>query len=324
MLVYIGKRLLMLIPVLIGITIIVQILISVTPGDPAKLMLGTKATPEKVEELREELGLNDPIIVRYFRYMNGVFHGDFGKSYTTKRPVIEEMAARFPYTLRLVTIGLLLSLCIGVPIGVFAATHQYTWKDNLAMFFALFFISMPSFWFALMLIQKLSVELRLLPIAGVKTWQGWILPVVTLALSGMSIIARQTRSNMLEVIRQDYITTARAKGLNESRVLFVHALKNAIIPVIVVTGGMFGTLLGGSMISEVIFSIPGLGLYTMNGLLNRDYPVIQSSVLVLSIMFSLVILIIDILFAFIDPRIRSQYTRKKHKRTAQKKGGAEI
>ena len=139
MLVYIGKRLLMLIPVLIGITIIVQILISVTPGDPAKLMLGTKATPEKVEELREELGLNDPIIVRYFRYMNGVFHGDFGKSYTTKRPVIEEMAARFPYTLRLVTIGLLLSLCIGVPIGVFAATHQYTWKDNLAMFFCLVF-----------------------------------------------------------------------------------------------------------------------------------------------------------------------------------------
>ena len=323
MLRYIGRRLLLMIPVLIGITIIVQLLIDITPGDPAKLMLGSKATPEKVEELREELGLNDPLYVRYVRYMKGVFQGNFGKSFTTKRPVFEEMMERFPYTLRLVTIGLLLSLCVGVPIGVFAATHQYSWKDNIAMFFALFFVSMPSFWFALMLIQKLGVELRLLPIAGVKTWKGWILPTITMALSGMSIIARQTRSNMLEVIRQDYITTARAKGLSEGRVLYVHALKNAIIPVIVVTGGMFGTLLGGSMISEVIFSIPGLGLYTMTGLLNRDYPVIQSSVLILSTLFSLVILIVDIIFAFVDPRIRSQYTREKRRKREEKKGGAE-
>ncbi|MBQ8974594.1 MAG: ABC transporter permease [Oscillospiraceae bacterium] len=319
MLRYIGKRLLMLIPVLIGITIIVQLLIEVTPGDPATLMLGTQATPEKVTELREEMGLNDPIFIRYGRYMWNVLHGDFGTSYTTKKPVVEEMMARFPYTLALVSIGLFFSVLLGIPIGIFAATHQYSWKDNIAMFLALFCVSMPSFWFALLLIQKFAVELKVLPLAGVKSWKGWVLPVITLALGGIAVIARQTRSNMLEEIRKDYITTARAKGLSEGVVIYRHALKNAVIPVIVVIGGMFGSLLGGVLISETIFSIPGLGMYTMSGLTNRDYPVIQSSVLILSTLFSLVILIVDIIFALVDPRIRSQYSRKKVKR--KKDGG---
>lgn len=311
MLRYILKRLLLMIPILIGITIIVQILISVTPGDPARMMLGAQATPEKVEALRNEMGLNDPFWVRYGRYMWNVLHGDFGTSYNTKRAVIDEMMQRFPYTLKLVSISMLITILLGVPLGVFAATNQNTWKDNLAMFISLFFVSMPAFWFALVLVRFFAVKYQILPLSGIETFKGWILPSVSLALGLMSSIARQTRSGMLEVIRQDYVTTARAKGLPEGKVTYRHALKNALVPVIMVVGSMFGTLLGGALITEVIFSIPGMGSYTMDALNNRDYPVIQSSVLILSALFSIVILIVDVIFALVDPRIRSQYAKKK-------------
>ena len=310
MLRYIIKRLLLMIPIIIGITIVVQLLIEVTPGDPARLILGIEATPERLEEVREQLGLADPLPVRYLRYMRGLLSGDFGRSFTTGRSVMDEMMSRFPFTLLLASVSMLLSVFIGIPLGVFAAMNRNTWKDNAAMFAALFCLSMPSFWFALLLIQQFAVRWRLLPIAGISEWTGWILPVVALALGLTSVIARQTRSNMLEVIRQDYITTARAKGLGEAKVRYRHALKNALIPVIMVIGGMFGSLLGGVLITEVIFSIPGLGHYTITALNNRDYPVIQSSVLILSTLFAVVILLIDIAFALVDPRIRSQYSRK--------------
>ncbi len=315
---YIAKRLLMLIPVLLGISLVVLILIDLTPGDPATLMLGPQATEEKVQEVREELGLNDPLPVRYVHFIWDVLHGDFGTSFMTGRPVVDEMMQRFPYTLVLVTFSLLLSVIIGIPLGVYAATHQYTWKDNGAMFIALFCVSMPSFWFALMLIRFFGVNLRWLPISGIESWTGWILPCVSMALGLTAIIARQTRSNMLEVIRQDYITTARAKGLPEGKVKYRHALKNAMIPVIMIIGGMFGVLLGGVLISEVIFSIPGLGQYTMTGLSNRDYPVIQGSVLILSMLFALVILIVDVIFALVDPRIRSQYSGKGKRKAGKR------
>jgi len=323
MLKYIIKRLLLLIPILIGITLIVQILISLTPGDPAKMMLGARATPENVAALREEMGLDDPFWVRYGRYMWGLMHGDFGTSYNTKRTVINEVLQRFPYTLKLVCISMLITIALGIPLGVFAATNQNTWKDNLAMFISLFFVSMPAFWFALMLVRTFAVQHRWLPLNGIETWKGWILPSVSLALSLMSSVARQTRSSMLEVIRQDYIITARAKGLSEGKVIYRHALKNALVPVIMVIGGMFGTLLGGALISEVIFSVPGMGSYTMDALNNRDYPVIQSSVLILSALFSIVILIVDVIFALVDPRIRSQYIKKKS-RKAVKENAAEA
>jgi len=273
-------------------------------------MLGIEATPERLEEVREQLGLDDPLPVRYIRYMRGVLSGDFGRSFTTGRSVMDEMMTRFPFTLLLASVSMLLSVLIGIPIGIFAAMNRNTWKDNAAMFAALFCLSMPSFWFALLLIQQFAVRMRLLPIAGISEWTGWILPVVALALGLTSVIARQTRSNMLEVIRQDYITTARAKGLGEGKVRYRHALKNALIPVIMAIGGMFGSLLGGVLISEVIFSIPGLGHYTITALNNRDYPVIQSSVLILSTLFAVVILLVDIVFALVDPRIRSQYARR--------------
>ncbi len=309
MLRYIGKRLLLMIPVLLGVTLVVQLLLTITPGDPARMMLGVNATEEKVNELREELGLDDPLPVRYGRYIWNVLHGDFGTSIVTKRPIIEEITMRFPYTLMLVSLSLAIALLLGIPIGVFASTHQSSWQDNIAMFLALFCVSMPAFWFSLILIQEFAVKRRWFPLSGVGDWISWVLPCVALAVGFTAIIARQTRSNMLEVIRQDYITTARAKGLPEGKVKFHHALKNALTPVIMVVGSMFGTMLGGALISEVIFSIPGLGQYTMSALTNRDYPVIQSSVLIFSIMFSIVILLVDIIFALVDPRIRSQYIR---------------
>ena len=308
---YIIKRLLMMIPVLLGISLVVLILIDITPGDPARMKLGAQATEEQVAALREELGLNDSLPVRYGRFIWNVLHGEFGTSLMTKRPVVEEMLQRFPYTLLLVTFGLILSIIFGIPLGVYAATHQYSWKDNGAMFISLFCVSMPSFWFALLLIRQFSVKLRWLPLSGVKDPAGWVLPCIAMALGLIAILARQTRSNLLEVIRQDYITTARAKGLPEGKVIYRHALKNALIPIIMIIGGIFGALLGGAVISEVIFSIPGLGQYTLTALNNRDYPVIQSSVLILSTMFAVVILIVDVVFAFVDPRIRSQYSRQK-------------
>ncbi|MBQ1331411.1 MAG: ABC transporter permease [Lachnospiraceae bacterium] len=308
---FILKRILWLIPTLLGIILVVQILITLTPGDPARMMLGTQATEEQVEELRNEMGLNDPFPVRYVCYVNQVLHGDFGTSYMTKRPVFQEMMERFKYTLMLVMFSTFFSVLVGIPVGIYAARHEHTWKDNLSIFLCLFFVSMPNFWFALLLIRFFGVFLGILPIAGVECIKGWILPCMSQSLGLLALMARQMRGDMLEVQRQDFITTARAKGLPERSVIFRHALKNASIPSIMVIGGVIGILLGGSLIIEMIYSIPGLGQYVMTGLNNRDYPVIQSGILIISTLFAIVILIVDVIFALVDPRIRLQYTRKK-------------
>jgi len=321
MLVFIVKRLLMLIPVVLGISFIVLLLLAITPGDPAASMLGTQATPERVAELRAELGLDDPIFVRYFNFLGQIVRGDFGTSYFTKSSVFDAMMLRIPYTLLLVSVGLAVSVILGIPIGVYAATHHNTWKDNAAMFVALFFVSMPVFWFALLLVRLFGVQLRWFPLSGIGSWRHWVLPVVSMSLLFIATIARQTRSNMLEIIRQDFIVTAKAKGLPQHKVTYRHALKNAMIPVIMVIGNIFGLMIGGALVTEVIFGIPGLGQYTLAGLTGRDYPVIQGGVFILSVMFSLVILIVDIVFAIVDPRIRSQYGRKSEK---SRKGGKQI
>jgi peptide/nickel transport system permease protein len=285
----------------------------ITPGDPARLLLGDQVSEEEVDALRHEMGLYDAFPVRYVKYINDIFHGDFGKSFRTKSPVLQEILWRLPYSLTLVGFSMLLAVCIGIPLGIYAATHQYSWKDNAAIFASLFCVSMPNFWFALLLIQALCVKINLLPSSGIDNWKSWILPVVTCALGYAATVARQTRSNLLEVIRQDYITTARAKGQTEGKVLYRHALKNAVIPVIMVLGSLFGHAMGGSMITEAVFSIPGLGNYMISSLTSRDYPVIQTCVLFMSTLFCIVLLLIDVIFAVVDPRIRSQYARKKTK-----------
>jgi peptide/nickel transport system permease protein len=310
---YIIKRLLLVIPTLLGITLVVQLFIVITPGDPARLLAGSQVSEEVVEQLRQEMGLNDPFIVRYGHYIGDLIKGDFGTSYRTKSAVLGDMLQRFPYTLLLVFVSMVLAIIIGIPLGIYAATHQYSWKDNAAIFGSLFCVSMPAFWFALMLIQALCVKLKLLPVAGVDSWTGWILPCITNALGYAAAIARQMRSNLLEVIRQDFVTTARSKGQTENKVLYKHALKNAVIPIIMTIGGIFGFALGGSLITEVIFGIPGIGNYTVTALMARDYPVIQTSVLFISTLFCVVLLLTDVAFAIVDPRIRAQYVRKKRK-----------
>jgi peptide/nickel transport system permease protein len=272
---------------------------------------------EEYLQARSGLRFDGSFFVRYIQFIRSTLHGDLGRSFATNRPIWSEITQRFPYTLMLATTSLVLSVGIGIPLGIYAATHQYTWKDNSSILVTLLCISIPDFLFAMLLVQLFSVKLGILPVAGIVRWQGWILPVASLALGSTAVIARQMRSNILDVIRQDYIVTARAKGQTESRVLYRHALKNALIPIIMTVGSILGTSLGGALIAEVIFSIPGLGSYTLTGLINRDYPVIQGSILFLSALFCVVILVVDIAFAFVDPRVRSGFIRQRKRAYVQ-------
>lgn len=305
---YILKRFIWIIPVILCVAVFVFTLMYFTPGDPAQIILGSNATEEMYEAKREELGLNDSYIVQLGNFLKNVFlRGDLGKSYKTQQDVLEQVLIRLPYTMKLAFGSVILSILIGIPLGVIAATNQYNWKDNLSMFAALFSVSMPSFWFALLMVILFSINLRWLPSTGADTWIHYIMPCISVAVGGAAGIARQTRSSMLEVIRQDYITTARAKGLSERVVIYRIALKNALIPVVTVIGMQIAGMFGGSLISEVIFSIPGVGSYMLNAINNRDYPTVRGGVLIISVCFCLIMLLVDIVYALIDPRIRAQY-----------------
>ena len=321
MLRYFLKRLLWIIPTVLGVMLIVMLLLEFTPGDPARQLLGNFATEEEIAAMREEMGLNKNVLVRYGEYILGVFRGDIGRSYFTKGAVWNEVISKFPYTLLLVSISMILAILIGIPIGVYAATHQYSWKDNTSIVLSLFCVSMPSFWFALILVRIFALKLGWVPPLGIESWKGWLLPTISMALGYSATLARQTRSSMLEQIRQDSVTTARAKGQTERKVIYKHALKNALIPVIVIVGSMFGASLGGSVISENIFAIPGLGNYTISALTSRDYPVVQGSVLFFTVMFSFILVLVDLVFALVDPRIKSQFSSKAR---SKKPSGASV
>jgi peptide/nickel transport system permease protein len=308
---FIVKRIIMLVPILLCVSILLFVLMSFTPGDPAKIILGMNATEEKVAALREEMGLNKSLPEKYFTYMkNIVTRLDFGTSYITGRSVTAEIFERLPYTLLLAGLSMIFSILFGIPMGFIAATNQNTWKDNASMFISMFFLSMPAFWFALVLVMIFSIKLRILPVVGVSSWKGYILPVISLALGGAAGIARQARSSMLEVIRQDYVTTARAKGQNELVVNNKHVLRNALIPIIVVVGSGFGMMMGGALIAEKVFSIPGMGSYMVGAISSRDYPVITGGVLVISVCFCLIMLATDIVMALVDPRMKIQFMKK--------------
>ncbi|MDW7660720.1 MAG: ABC transporter permease [Bacillota bacterium] len=305
---YILRRLLLLIPVMLGVSFIVFTMMYFTPGDPARIMLGETAPEADVQRLRDDLGLNDPFFFQYGRYVkNAVVNQDMGRSYVTKRPVFDEIAARFPNTLKLASMGVLIAVVIGVPIGIISATRQYSLFDNISMVVALIGVSMPNFWQGLLLIILFSINLAWLPSSGFDTWKHMILPAVTLGTSSAAIITRMTRSSMLEVVRQDYIRTARAKGQKESVVINQHALKNALIPVITVIGLQFGYLLGGAVLTESIFGISGVGRLMVDSIKSRDMLVVQGGVLFIAVTFSIVNLGVDILYSFVDPRIKSQY-----------------
>lgn len=322
MLRFIGKRILMMIPVLIGVTLIIFTMMYLTPGDAADMLLGDSATIEQKEQLREELKLNDPYLVQYFNYMKGVLHGDLGTSYSTKRPVTEELLDRFPTTIKLAGAGVLLSLIFGVSMGIISATKQYSIFDNLATTFSLLGVSIPNFWLALMLIIIFAVNLKILPPSGLSSPLHWLLPIISLGMNSTATIMRMTRSSMLEVVRQDYIRTARAKGQKESLVILRHALPNALIPIITVAGLQFGRLMGGAVMAETVFSIAGIGKLMVDAIKLQNFPIVQGGVLLIAFSTSIVNLLIDILYAFVDPRIRSQYVRPKKDKQAVVKGGA--
>lgn len=320
MLKYIFKRILMMIPVLIAVSFIVFTLLYITPGNPAEYILGVDANEETIAQLEEELGLNDPFLTRYFNYLKGIVtEFDFGISYTTRRSVSIELLDRLPNTMILAALGVAVSAVIGVIAGIIAATRQYTIFDNLATIIALSGVSMPTFWLGLMLMILFALKLNWLPPSGFSSPVHWILPVVTIGACSSANIMRQTRSAMLEVIRQDYITTARAKGQTERVIIIKHALKNAMIPVLTVLGISFGSLLGGAIMVESIFTIPGLGKLMLDALNAKNYPMVQGGVLLIALMFAVVNLLVDILYALIDPRIRAQYTKGKKIRRGGKK-----
>ena len=271
------------------------------------MLLGPQAPEEHIEALREDLGLNDPFLTQFLRYLTNVVQLDFGTSFATGRPVFEEIISRFPTTMHLTAMSIVIAIFIGVPLGILSATRQYSIFDGAATVIGLLGISIPNFWLSMMLILLFGVNLGWFPTSGFDTPIHWVLPSLAIGISSAAIIMRMTRSSMLEVIRQDYIRTARAKGQKESVIIFRHALKNALIPVITIVGLEFGILLGGAILTENIFSIAGIGRFMVEAISRRDYPVIQGGVLLIALAFSFINLLVDILYAYVDPRIRSQY-----------------
>lgn len=309
---YILKRLLLMIPVVVLVAVLIFTIMYFTPGDPAIIILGPNASFEQLAAKRAELGIDQPYIVQLFNYLKNVFiRFDFGNSFINGRSVSSQIMERFPRTLMIATFSVLFSVIVGVPLGIIAAVNQYSWKDNASMFAALIAASMPGFWIAQMMSLLFALKLGWLPATGIGSWKCYILPVVANAIGGVATMARQTRSSMLEVVREDFITTARAKGQAEKKVVYHHALRNALIPIVTCAGGAFGFQLGGALVVETVFSIPGLGKYMMDAISMRDYPAIRGTVIFLAIAFSIVMLAVDILYAFIDPRIKGQYQSKK-------------
>ncbi|RDV80962.1 nickel ABC transporter permease [Ammonifex thiophilus] len=307
MLGYLLKRLLYLVPVMLGVSLITFLLINLAPGDPAGLILrsgGVEPTREAVEALREELGLNDPLYLQYGRWLWRVLHGDWGRSFRTGRPVVEELLSRFPATLELALAATLFMLCLALPLGILSALYRHAWLDHLSRLGALLGASLPGFWLGLVLIYLFAVKLRVLPVMGRGGLEHLVLPAVTLGFGLAAVYARILRAGMLDALGQDYIKVARAKGLPEKWVIGRHALKNALLPVVTLLGLSFGHLLGGVVIVETIFAWPGVGKFAVDSIFNRDYPVIQGYALFMSVVFVLVNLVVDLSYVLLDPRIR--------------------
>lgn len=310
MLEYSIRRLLELIPVLFIVSVLVFMTMHLLPGDPAQLMLagaeGGAVSAERIDELRESMGLNDPLLVQYGRYIFGAVQGDLGESIRFRTPVREIILTRFPYTLRLSIAGLVFALAIGLSLGTVAALSRGSWLDSLSMMLSLIGVSMPIFWLGLLLILLFSIRLQWLPTSGAESWQALVLPAFTLGFVSAALISRLTRSSLLEVLQQDYIRTARSKGVGKVMLILRHAAKNVMIPVITVIGLQFGGMLAGAVVTETVFSRPGLGRLIVNAILWKDYPLVQGTVLFLALMYVLVNLLVDLSYAWFDPRIRYQ------------------
>lgn len=299
---YIGKRLLQAIFVLLGVSIVAFIIIRLS-GDPLSLLLSTGATPEQEAAMRAKMGLDDPLYVQYFRFLWQVLHGDFGDSLYYRQPALTLILGRMPATIQLTLAGVSIAVVIGIPLGVIAAIKRGSFVDTLVRIIAIFGQAIPSFWLGLMLILVFSVTLHVLPTSGRGTFQQLIMPAITVGLFSMASVMRLTRSTMIGVLKTDYIRTAKAKGLHKARIVFVHALRNSLLPVVTSVGLEIGHLLGGTLLTETIFSWPGVGSLTVQAIGNRDYPMVQAAIIVTAAIFVLVNLCVDLLYAAIDPRI---------------------
>ena len=301
---YILKKLLFMVPIIIGSTIIIFSILHLSPGSPVDMIAGPNITPEVYENIRRSLGLDKPLVTQYFIFFGKLLRGDLGTSILQQRPVLDIVLERLPITLKLGFLSLLFSFSIAIPAGIIAAVKRNTAADYLSMSFSLLGISMPTFWFGLILLYFFAYKLGWFPTSGYQTWRHFVLPVATVGLTDAAVTARMVRSSMLEVIRQDYIRTARAKGLRESIVIVKHAFKNALLPIITLFGMRIGWIFGGSAVMEIVYSIPGIGRLMVDAIYARDYPIVQGSMLILVICIMLGNLLADILYAWVDPRIK--------------------
>lgn len=308
---YIAKRLLMLIPVILVTSFLIFWAMSLTGGDPARQIAGDRATEAEVEAIREEMGLNDPFMVRYGRYITGMLTGDMGKSYVTNKDVFQTFMEKLPNTLMLGGAAVLIAIVVSLPLGIYTAIHQNTWKDTAGMVFALFGTSMPNFWLGLMLIILFSLKLGWFPSGGKAGFSSLVLPALTVGFGLAALITRTTRSSMLDVIRQDYMTTARAKGCSEHRAIFRHALKNALIPIITAIGLQMSLVITGSVLAETVFSWPGIGRLVYDSISKRDTPMVTGAIIMCSVLMCIINLVVDLIYAFFDPRIKAQYSKKR-------------
>lgn len=308
---YIIKRLLMMIPVIIGVSFLVYFILDLAPGDAVDLLAPEGATEEELELLRHDMGLDRPIVVRYAKYMVGLVQGDLGSSYITKRDVFKSYVEKLPATMELAFASIFISIALSIPLGIYSATHQNTWKDNLSTVLALLGLSMPNFWLGLLLIIVFSLKLGWFPSGGSDGLASLVLPAITIGTGLMATLTRTTRSSMLDVIRQDYLRTARSKGVPEKKVINKHALKNALIPIITIIGTQLAGVMGGSVLTETVFAWPGIGRLIVDSLNSRDTPMVTGCIIMTTILLCLILLVVDLLYAVVDPRIKGQYIRKK-------------
>jgi ABC-type dipeptide/oligopeptide/nickel transport system permease component len=300
---YIVRRLLLTVPVVVGVSILIFLIIRLIPGDPAIAIAGVYASNEYIEQVRKDLYLDRSLPVQYAIFVRNLMRGELGESTMSRRPVVVELRERFPRTLELTLLAMLIASVVGISAGIISATRRYSLFDNASMLVALLGVAAPVFWMALMLQLLFAVHLGWLPATGRGTLRHLVLPSLTLGMATAGLIARITRSSMLDVLRQDFVTTARAKGLAEKVIIYKHALKNALIPVVTIMGLQFGILLGGAVLTETVFAWPGVGRLLVDSILARDYPVVQGAVLVLAVSFVLINLLVDLIYAFLDPRI---------------------
>jgi len=317
---YIIKRILWIIPIMFGVITIIFIISSLTPGDPAASLLGATATQEEIDAMHHTLGLDQPLIKQWWDYIVGIVtRFDLGNSYQTRQPVINEVLARFPVTLILALLATVIGIVVGVPLGVLSALKQYTWVDNVVLVFSVLLISLPNFWLGMMLLNIFSVQLGWLPSYGITSLSGWVLPIMVAGLQSVTQNIRITRSSMLEVMRQDYIRTARAKGQTNKVIVTKHMLRNALIPVATSVGSGLGNQLGGNMALESVFSLPGVGNYIVKAITAVNTPSMLGGILFVALVFVLVNMAVDISYVIIDPRLKTRVTGKKMSKKELKK-----